>query len=80
MYVDRYADKIIPLLYSEKEGVKFRWGPEQEKAFEELEKSFLEQRTLAYPDPKKPFTLIRIQLDLLSQVFRPRRMKMAWKK
>ena len=57
-FIDKFAEKIHPLLeLLKKEKLKFSWKDEHQLAFDNLKKSFLEQKTIAYPNVKLPFFL-----------------------
>ena len=47
-----------PFLDFIKQSNSWTWGPDQEKAFQNLQTVFTKQPVLAFPDTSKPFTLI----------------------
>ncbi|KAL7463111.1 hypothetical protein ACHAXS_003493 [Conticribra weissflogii] len=53
----RISDLIKPLTQLTCKGVPFRWGPEQQSAFEKTKAAVLEAVMLTYPDATKPFVL-----------------------
>jgi hypothetical protein len=52
-----YAELAKPLYEATKDKAPWAWGPDQQKAFEELKTALLRALALALPDPLKPFTL-----------------------
>jgi hypothetical protein len=52
-----YAELSKPLYEATKDKAPWAWGPDQQKAFEELKTTLLRAPALALPDPLKPFTL-----------------------
>jgi hypothetical protein len=52
-----YAELAKPLYEATKDKAPWAWGPDQQKAFEELKTALLRAPALALPDPLKPFTL-----------------------
>jgi hypothetical protein len=52
-----YAELAKPLYETTKDKAPWAWGPNQQKAFEELKTALLRAPALVLPDPLKPFTL-----------------------
>jgi hypothetical protein len=57
MWIWGYAELAKPLYEATKDKAPWAWGPDQQKAFEELKAALLRAPALALPDPLKPFTL-----------------------
>ena len=57
IFIQNYAQIALPLSTLLKKDVKFEWGEEQEKAFQELKKRLTQAPVLIYPDFKKEFIL-----------------------
>jgi hypothetical protein len=71
-----YAELAKPLYEATKDKAPWAWGPDQQKAFEELKTALLRAPALALPDPLKPFTLFvdkrrGIEKGVLMQRLRP---------
>jgi hypothetical protein len=57
LWILGYAELAKPLYEATKDKAPWAWGPEQQKASEELKTVLLRALALALPDPLKPFTL-----------------------
>jgi hypothetical protein len=57
LWILGYAELAKPLYEATKEKAPWAWGPDQQKAFEELKTALLRALALALPDHLKPFTL-----------------------
>jgi hypothetical protein len=57
LWILGYAELEKPLYEATKDKNPSAWGPDQQKAFEELKTALLRAPALALPDPLKPFTL-----------------------
>jgi hypothetical protein len=57
LWILGYAELAKPLYEATKDKAPWAWGPNQQKAFEELKTALLRAPALALPDPLKPFTL-----------------------
>jgi hypothetical protein len=57
LWILGYAELAKPLYKATKDKAPWAWGPDQQKAFEELKATLLRAPALALPDPLKPFTL-----------------------
>jgi hypothetical protein len=57
LWILGYAELAKPLYEATKDKAPWAWGPDQQKAFEELKTALLRAPALALPDPLKPFTL-----------------------
>jgi hypothetical protein len=57
LWILGYAELAEPLYETTKDKAPWAWGPNQQKAFEELKTAILRAPALALPDPLKPFTL-----------------------
>jgi hypothetical protein len=57
LWILGYAELAKPLYKATKDKTPWAWGPDQQKAFEELKTALLRALALALPDPLKPFTL-----------------------
>jgi hypothetical protein len=57
LWILGYAELAKPLYEATKDKAPWAWGPDQQKAFEELKTALLRALALALPDPLKPFTL-----------------------
>jgi hypothetical protein len=57
LWILGYAELAKPLYEATKDKATWAWGPDQQKAFEELKTTLLRALALALPDPLKPFTL-----------------------
>ena len=55
--IPRYADVATPLFGLTRKGEPWRWGTEENAAFEELKMALTSDTIMAHPDPKKPFRL-----------------------
>ncbi len=53
-FIPRYASIVAPLRELTKEKTKFKWGKQQEEAFETLKMEIASKRTMAYFNPKLP--------------------------
>lgn len=52
-----YSELVSPLLHLLRKDVKWKWGEEEEAAFEVLKTTFAENVVLAYPDTSKPYNI-----------------------
>jgi hypothetical protein len=57
LWILGYAELAKPLYEATKDKASWVWGPDQQKAFEELKTALLRAPALVLPDPLKPFTL-----------------------
>ena len=57
-FVKDFSRRARALTELTKKRVAFRWGPEEEEAFEDLKKALTEEPVLALPDFSKPFILM----------------------
>jgi hypothetical protein len=57
LWILGYAELAKPLYEATKDKAPCAWGPDQQKAFEELKTTLLRALALALPDSLKPFTL-----------------------
>jgi ribonuclease HI len=57
LWILGYVELAKPLFKAIKDKAPWAWGPDQQKAFEELKTALLRAPALALPDPLKPFTL-----------------------
>ena len=57
-FIRNFAKIAAPLVKLVKKDEDFRWGKEQQLAFEELRDKLLQPPILRYPDMKKPFILM----------------------
>jgi hypothetical protein len=57
LWILGYAELAKPLYEATKDKAPWAWGPDQQKAFEELKTALLRAPALALPDPLNPFTL-----------------------
>jgi hypothetical protein len=57
LWILGYAELAKPLYEATKDKAPWAWGPNQQKAFEELKTALLRAPALALPDPLKPFIL-----------------------
>ena len=57
-YIHNFAQKAKPLFDLLKKESEFIWGPDQEKAFEDLKKALCTEPVLIAPDFEKPFIVI----------------------
>jgi hypothetical protein len=57
LWILGYVELAKPLYEATKDKAPWAWGPDQQKAFEELKATLLRAPALALPDPLKPFTL-----------------------
>jgi hypothetical protein len=57
LWILEYAELAKPLYEATKDKAPWAWGPDQQKAFEELKTTLLRAPALVLPDPLKPFTL-----------------------
>jgi hypothetical protein len=76
LWILGYAELAKPLYEATKDKAPWAWGPDQQKAFEELKTALLRAPALALPDPLKPFTLFvdkrrGIEKGVLMQRLRP---------
>jgi hypothetical protein len=56
LWILGYAELAKPLYETTKDKAPWAWGPDQQKAFEELKTALLRAPVLVLPDPLKPFT------------------------
>ena len=56
-FIQNLAEKAMPLQEITKKNAKFKWGAEQEKAFQSLKKSLTEAPIMAYPKQEGMFIL-----------------------
>ena len=56
-FIPRYSSLTAPLREITRENVKFKWGPEQQKAFETLKESITSEDTMAYFNPTRPIVV-----------------------
>lgn len=56
-FVPDFSKTVHPLTALLKKRKHFRWGPEQQEAFEELKRKLTEAPVLTYPDFSQPFIL-----------------------
>jgi hypothetical protein len=56
LWILGYVELAKPLYEATKDKAPWAWGPDQQKAFEELKATLLRAPALALPDPLKPFT------------------------
>ena len=56
-FVDKYAEIAYPLFELNRKNIRFKWQEKHQKAFEQLIKKFIEEKTLAFPDKNKPYIL-----------------------
>ena len=56
-FMPGFSEEAEPLTRLLRKDEKFVWGPEQQKAFENLKRILAESITLLYPDPSKPFII-----------------------
>jgi len=56
-FVPEYARITAPLRELTRKDTPFKWGHEQQRAFEELKKSITCERTMAYFDPARPIVV-----------------------
>ena len=52
-FIPRYASLTAPLREITRTDVHFRWGPEQDKAFQEIKQAINSEDTMAFFDPNK---------------------------
>ena len=57
-FIHQYAQKAKPLTRLTKKGVTFRFGDEEQKAFDVLKEALTSPPVLALPDFTKPFEVI----------------------
>ena len=57
-FVKDFSRRAKPLTELTKKHVTFRWGPDEEEAFDDLKKALTEEPVLALPDFTKPFVLM----------------------
>jgi hypothetical protein len=57
LWILGYDERAKPLYEATKDKAPWAWGPDQQKAFEELKTTLLRALALVLPDPLKPFTL-----------------------
>ena len=55
--IPRYADIAVPLVTLTKKKELWRWGEEEQKAFDDLKAALTSDRVMAHPDPTKPYRL-----------------------
>ena len=58
IFVSNFAARARPLYQLLKQDVEWKWGPEQEAAFQDLKKCLLSAPILAHPDWDKEFILV----------------------
>ena len=56
-FIPNFAEKAVHMTKLTRKDVPFVWGPDQQKAFDELKLEFTEGRILAHPDTSKSFVL-----------------------
>lgn len=56
-FIENYAELASPLYHLLKKGEKWKWGPEQQTAFQSLQHALTKALALAYPRPELPFEL-----------------------
>ena len=56
-FIKEFSEKSAPLTKLTKKGAIFKWGEEQQEAFENLRECLLEYPVLRFPDFSKPFIL-----------------------
>ena len=56
-FVDKYAEIAFPLFELNRKNIRFKWKENHQEAFESLINKFIELKTLAFPDPMKPYIL-----------------------
>ena len=56
-FIPNFAEKAVHMTKLTRKDVPFVWGPDQQKAFNELKLEFTEGRILAHPDTSKSFVL-----------------------
>jgi hypothetical protein len=76
LWILGYAELAKSSYEATKDKTPWAWGPDQQKAFEELKTSLLRAPALVLPDPLKPFTLFvderrGIAKGVLMQLLRP---------
>uniref|UniRef100_A0A8R1I9D7 RNA-directed DNA polymerase n=1 Tax=Caenorhabditis japonica TaxID=281687 RepID=A0A8R1I9D7_CAEJA len=54
-FIPQFSSIAEPLTRLNKKDEKFTWGPEQEKAFNDLRQAIIEKPVLRFPDYEKPF-------------------------
>ncbi|POM77926.1 LOW QUALITY PROTEIN: Hypothetical protein PHPALM_4615 [Phytophthora palmivora] len=57
-FVPKFASRAAPLTKLLRKGVEWRWGVEQQTAFQELKETLTRRPVLVYPDFTKPFRLV----------------------
>ena len=56
-FCPKFSDIATPLIRLTKKNTKFEWTEECQNSFDKLKKLLTEAPTLAFPDPKRPYTL-----------------------
>ena len=59
-FIDRYSSMTAPLRKLTERKVKFKWGPEEEAAFNKLKDSITNEKTMIYFNPKRPI-VVRVE-------------------
>jgi hypothetical protein len=57
LWILGFAEIARPLYEATKEAPDWRWGEEQQRAFDQLKSALLQAPALTLPDPTKLFTL-----------------------
>ena len=57
-FIPSFSDITCPLLDLTKQSTPWAWGPNQEKAFQNLQASFIQQPVLTFSNTSKPFILM----------------------
>ena len=52
-FIDKYASITAPLRKLTEKGVKFKWGPTEQTAFEQLKDNITNDKTMIYFNPKR---------------------------
>ena len=56
-FIQNFSELAIPLNALTKKGVDFQWGPEEQRAFDQLKQAITSEPMLAHPNMDKPFEL-----------------------
>ena len=56
-FIKDFSKLAMPLTHLTKNDVKFHWGPEQQKAFNDIKQAMTVAPVLVLPDPKLPFVV-----------------------
>ena len=57
LWIPGFAEMAAPLYPLTKTGTLFKWGPDQQKAYQEIKQALLTAPALGLPDLTKPFEL-----------------------